>query len=118
MLPLKPISLKIDFTVIKIRINTPATGVTLSHGGDQPGRSNKTNHNLFMTLVLVFRNLCFELRYDKLEHHDNQALLQWRQLNPPVSLLPFRWYSCDTTTAGGVYYRWLHGWESTNLLIF
>ena len=67
MLPLKSISLKIDLRVIKIRINTPATGVTLSHGGDQPGRSNKTNHNGLMTLVLVFRHLCSELRSDKLE---------------------------------------------------
>ena len=101
MLPLKPISLKIDLRVIKIRINTPAIGVTLSHGGDQPGRSNKTNHNHFMTLVLVFRHLCSELRLVKLERQDNQALLLWRQLNPPVSFLPFRWYSCDTT-----YRRW------------
>src|SRR3954463_12040661 len=53
-----------------------------------------------MTLVLVFRHLCSELRSDKLERQDNQALLLWRQLNPPVSLLPFRWYSCDTTHLG------------------
>ena len=100
MLPLKPISLKIDLRVIKIRINTPATGVTLSHGGYQPGRSNKTNHNQFVTLVLVFRHLCSELRSDKLERQASQALLLWRQLNPPASLLPFRWYSCDTTHRG------------------
>ena len=100
MLPLKPISLKIDLRVIKIQINTPATGVTLSHGGDLLGRSNKTNHNKLMNLVLVFRHLCFELRSDKLERQDNQALLLWRQLNPPASLLPFRWYSCDTTHRG------------------
>src|SRR3954469_14765934 len=100
MLPLKPISLKIDLRVIKIWINRPATGVTLSPGGDQPGRSNKTNHNQFVTLVLVFRHLCSELRSDKLERRDNQALLLWRQLNPPVSLLPFRWYSCDMTHRG------------------
>src|SRR4051812_45932019 len=102
MLPLKSISLKIDLRVIKIQINTPASGVTLSHGGEQPGRSNKTNHNHFTTLVLVFRHLCSELRSDKLERQDNQALFLWRQLNPPVSLLPFRWYSCDTTH---------HGWR-------
>src|SRR3954464_13369345 len=53
-----------------------------------------------MTLVLVFRHLCSELRSDKLELHDNQALLLWRKLNPPVSLLPFRWYSCDTMHRG------------------
>src|ERR1043165_1832278 len=53
-----------------------------------------------MTLVLVFRHLCSELRSDKLERQDNQALLLWRQLNPPASLLPFRWYSCDTTHRG------------------
>src|SRR3954471_15396862 len=100
MLPLKPISLKIDLRVIKIRINTHATSVTLSHEGDQPGRSNKTNHNHFMTLVLVFQHLCSELRSDKLERQDNQALLMWRQLNPPGSLLPFRWYSRDTTHRG------------------
>src|SRR3954470_23180370 len=100
MLTLKPISLKIYLRVIKIRINTPATIVTLSHGGDQPGRSNKANHNHFMTLVLVFRHLCSDLRSDKLERQDNQALLLWRQLNPPISLLPFYWYSCDTTHRG------------------
>jgi hypothetical protein len=53
-----------------------------------------------MTLVLVFRHLCSELRSDKLERQDNQALLLWRQLNPPASLLPFRWHSCDTTHLG------------------
>ena len=53
-----------------------------------------------MPLVLVFRHLCSELRSDKLERQDNQALLLWRQLNPPVSLLPFRWYSCGTTHLG------------------
>src|ERR1041384_7614044 len=53
-----------------------------------------------MTLVLVFRHLCSELRSYKLERQDNQALLLWRQLNPPASLLPFRWYSCDTTHRG------------------
>src|SRR3954469_3568570 len=100
MLPLKPISLKTDLRAIKIRINTPATGVTLSHGGDQPGRSNKTNHNHFMTLVLVFRRLCSELRLDKIERQENQALLLWRQFNPPASLFPFRWHSCDTMHLG------------------
>ena len=37
---------------------------------------------------------------DKLERQDNQALLLWRQLNPPASFLPFRWYSCYTTHRG------------------
>src|ERR1041385_5149264 len=100
MLPLKPISLKTDLRVIKIRINTPATGVTLSHGGDQPGRSKKTNHNQFVNLVLVFRHLCSELRSDKLERQDNQVLLLCRKLKPPASLLPVRWYLCDTTHRG------------------
>src|SRR3954462_8468817 len=53
-----------------------------------------------MTLVLVFRHLCSELRSDKLERQNNQALFLWTQLNPPASLLPFRWYSCDTTHRG------------------
>src|SRR3954471_20344155 len=53
-----------------------------------------------MTLVLVFRPLFSELRSDKLERQDNQVLLLWRQLNPPASLLPFRWYSCYTTHRG------------------
>src|ERR1041384_236462 len=53
-----------------------------------------------MTLVLVFRHLCSELRSDKLERQDNQALLLWRQLNPPASLFPFHWYSCYTMHRG------------------
>ena len=43
MLPLKPISLKIDLRVIKIRINTSAIGVTLSHEVLGFGVENKKN---------------------------------------------------------------------------
>ena len=41
-----------------------------------------------MTLALVFRHLCSELKSDRLERQDNQTLLLW-SLNSPASLFPF-----------------------------